>query len=228
MSRRVLVVDDEPLARARIRRFLVDKDERLEIVEAETGDRAVELIATFSPDVVFLDVSMPGMDGFEVLSRVTKRDFAVVFQTAYDEYAVKAFEENACDYLLKPFTAERFHRALDRALGVTGQTQGKIVVKYRFGLKAIDLDAIDYFISRDHYTHAATGGHEFLCEPSIAELEAKLPSERFFRVHRHCIVRLGAVSSVARGESLSITLKSGSVFPVARTRRKAFLEVFAG
>lgn len=226
MAKRILLVDDEPLARQRLRRFLAEREDDLDVHEAENGVAALALIPRLNPDVVLLDVAMPGCNGFELLARLPRREFAVIFQTAYDEFALKAFDENACDYLLKPFTSERFRKALDRALGASKPGPGRIVVKNRFGLKALDLKEVLYCISRDHVTHVGTATHEYSCDASIETLSESLPADQFRRIHRNSIVRLDAVTEVRRGEGMEVRLSTGLALPVARPRRREFLEKF--
>ena len=239
-KKKLLIVDDERLARSRILRFLRSRKENFELAEAENGVEAIKLISSFKPHLVFLDISLPGLSGIEVLYQVEQRDFAVIFQTAYDRFAIKAFDENACDYLLKPFTEERFHKALDKGLNSTSDSLNgleqtalqakkflqKIIVKERAGLRAISAKDILYFISRDHYTHVGTTSAEYICELSVAHLAERLDPESFKRIHRHCIVRLDAIEKVITGGAMEVLLTNGTKLPISRANQTEILDAF--
>jgi len=234
---RILVVDDEPLARQRIARYLAARNLPLIIEEAESGLRAVELITEFRPDIVFLDVEMPGLSGLEVLAQFEERPFQVIFETAYDEFAIRAFEEHACDYLLKPFTRERFDQALDRALKESvdqsrlcaleaklAQREGhltRIIVKQGGRVRIVEERDITCFVSRDHYTCVYfDGGREGLTDLSINFLSERLDPEVFTRLHRNSIARILAIKSVASREGeMMVELSDGIVLAVSRSRR---------
>ena len=207
---RALIVDDEPLAREgvalRLRAF---KD--VEIVgECENGSSAVEKIVELSPDVVFLDVQMPGMDGFEVLQAVPKDDLpAVIFITAYEQHAVRAFEVYALDYLLKPLEDERFERAVQRALeaensesklrvaervlAMLRQQPGGYVSRFpvRVGprIQLVFTDDIEWIAGAGNYAELHTPGRCHLLRDSLNSLEQKLDPAQFLRIHRSKIVR---------------------------------------
>ena len=162
---RILIVDDEELARQRVARYVRSAEGAFVVEEADSGVAAVDAIRAFRPDVVFLDVDMPGMTGLEVLGQFEERPFKVIFATAYDEFAVRAFEEQACDYLLKPFTAERLHEALSRALARADGEQRLRALEERLGgrlrrfavkqgtrTRAVEEEEVACFVSRDHVT----------------------------------------------------------------------------
>jgi len=256
-ARRILVVDDEALARQRVVRYVrqFGQDSQLEflIEEAESGIRAVELINSFHPDVIFLDVEMPGLNGLEVLQQFEERPFHVIFQTAYDQFAVRAFEEHACDYLLKPFTAERLHRALRRTLGGVAdelklralETQfatraggkgylQKLTVKQGQRLRIVAADDIACFVSRDHYTcvYFDGGGSvlEGICDLSLARLAERLDPQQFKQLHRNNIVRTQAIVALLRsaeGEVL-VELANGMTLPVSRSNQRLAKELVKG
>jgi two-component system, LytTR family, response regulator len=211
---RVLIVDDEPLARrgviARLKRFT-----DMEIVsDCEDGPAAVVKIAELRPDLVFLDVQMPGMDGFEVL-RTLPRDGlpAIIFLTAYEEHALRAFEVHALDYLLKPIEDERFAAAIQRAriyadsrakvqlderlLQLLDENSGKYASRFavRTGSRIVVVFAedIDWVGSADDYTELHSGGKAHLLRETMSALEQRLDPEQFIRVHRSRIVRLKCV-----------------------------------
>jgi two-component system LytT family response regulator len=251
--KRILIVDDEALARQRVARYarLSKQEDGPEVLieEAESGVEAVEKIQSFRPDVIFLDVEMPGLDGFEVLQQFGERPFHVIFQTAYDQFAIRAFEESACDYLLKPFTAERLRKALARALDRSADEERlralearlaardggirrlrRLTVKQGVRLRVVETKDVFCFISRDHYTLVYFGDeqsyHEAICDLSIARLTERLAPAEFQRLHRNNIARISAIVALSRsgqGE-LMAELSNGMKLPVSRSHRKILRE----
>ena len=238
-ERHVLVVDDEPLARQRLLRLLREIEPGLRLSEARDGLEAVERIRAERPHVVFLDVQMPGLSGFDVLGQLEARDFEVVFQTAFDEFALRAFEHAACDYLLKPFTRARLAEALTRALArVSGaerlavleaqvrQQQGplrRVVARQGGRLRVLEEGEVLAFVSRDHLTCALLpGGREAIVDLSVERLAERLDPERFRSVHRGVLVRADAAVSLgtSRSGETTLELQGGVVVPVSR-RQKA-------
>lgn len=242
--KRILIVDDEALARQRVARYIRQSERECLIEEAESGIKAVEMIQNFHPDIVFLDVEMPGLNGFEVLQQFAERPFHVVFQTAYDQFAIQAFEESACDYLLKPFTAERFNQALSRALTLTADeerlraleaqldTRGgqkclwRLTVKQGVRLRVVEMKDIFCFVSRDHYTlvhfRDQENHHEAICDLSIARLAERLDPADFQQLHRNSIARVAAIASLSRsrvGELVAV-LSNGMRLPVSRANQR--------
>jgi two-component system LytT family response regulator len=214
----VLIVDDEPLARATLRYLLVRDPEVARVDECADGEQAVERIREDDPDIVFLDISMPGFGGFEVLEALGEpRRAAVVFVTAYDEHALRAFDASARDYLLKPFEDERFARALGRAkeavrrgrmeevvkkLGTllgrnlqedpsppnpTREPLERLVVRAAGSVTVIDVKDIDYIEAEDYYVLLHAGTKHVLYRESMRDLETLLPRS-FVRIHRSTIV----------------------------------------
>jgi len=246
---RVLVVDDEDLARERLVLLLQKFAERralsgttgptLEIEEARDGVEAVEKIREREPDLVFLDIQMPEISGFDVLLQFPDRRFEVIFQTAYSEFALKAFEVAAADYLLKPFPPERFEQALTRALERLGENVDRPVdnsvdksfasalvhlehVAVRVGsrVKMIPVEEIQYFLSEDHMTQLFTKETSYACDPSLSALEERLDPRHFLRVHRNAIVNRREVASFTLETNATLTLKSGVTLKVSRERKK--------
>lgn len=242
-NRRILIVDDESLARQRLRRFIAEAGSNFIVAEADGGLNAVAAICDFRPDILFLDVEMPGLNGFEVLAQFETRPFVVVFQTAFDEFAVKAFEAAACDYLLKPFTPARFRAALARALtrladesrlktleSSLARRDGalrRLTVKQGTAWHVLDVDDIHCFLSLDHYTCAyhRDSSHERLREAvtdlSLARLAERLDPEVFLRVHRNAIVNrtaIRAVTTTPAGDT-ELELDGGMKIPVSRRHR---------
>lgn len=243
-TRRILVVDDEPLARQKLVRYLGQAGGAFDVREAANGLDALEFLDAFRPDIVFLDVEMPGLSGFDVLRNREERSFQVVFQTAYDEFAVRAFEENAVDYLLKPFNFERFRRALDRVLDRVADHERlaavettlarrdgplrRLGVKCGNRLRVLEEHEIDYFVSRDHYTFVYfDGGREGIADLSLKHLAERLDPVVFRQFHRNNIVRLAAIAGVAMGADgdMHVELRSGARLPVSRSHRREVREL---
>lgn len=213
---RVVVADDEPLARERLR-MLLSSEPWLELVaECQNGIEAIDAIQGLAPDLVFLDVQMPGATGFEVIEAVGAENMPpVVFVTAYDQYALKAFDVRALDYLLKPFDRERFQQALSRArqrVGNSGpgelerrllalmqdlkQTPHRVdrfVVKSGGRVYFVRAEEIDWIESAGNYVKLHVGGETHLLRETMTAIEAQLDPEAFFRIHRCHIVNIERV-----------------------------------
>jgi len=225
MPMRVLIVDDESPARERLKRLLADLEEVELIGEAEDGARAVEMIEGEKPDLVLLDIQMPGLDGFGVIEALEDPP-PVIFVTAYDEYAIRAFEVNALDYLLKPFSRERLEKAIRRAQEALTEEQGLGVSPVerfatRLGplleslaaqgcyltrlavrdyesrrIRVLDVSEIDWIEVEEEQVMAHAGGRVYPIRRTLAELEARLDPACFFRAHRSAIVNLDRVKEV--------------------------------
>lgn len=217
MSVRVLIVDDEPLARERIRALLAGDSEVEILGECASGEEAVSAIRAGRPDLLFLDVQMPGMDGFETLAAAAAaepgRVPAVVFVTAYDRHAVRAFEVHAQDYLLKPFDRARFTAALERAKaaiahggGVTERlaelldgrararrTLRRLVIHSAGRILFLGVSEIDWIEAAGNYARIHAGAESHLYRETMRELESKLDGEEFLRIHRSTIVRVDRI-----------------------------------
>ena len=222
---RALIVDDEPLARTNIR-ILLRRHPEIEIAgEAGSGDEAVEQIRRMQPDLVFLDVQMPECDGFDVLELLgSKAPPAVIFVTAYDEYALRAFEAGALDYLLKPFTDDRFDLAVSRAREKLQQQRKpeRITVKQGAQVLFIRPEEIDWIEAADYYACLHVGAKSHLVRRSLADLEQDLDPALFRRTHRSALVnirRLRALQFNRNGEYEAL-LESGAVVPVSRRYRR--------
>jgi two-component system, LytTR family, response regulator len=200
---RALIVDDEPLARDRVR-ALLQRDAEVEIAgEAGDGDAALRELSRWSPEICFLDVQMPGMDGFEVLRRAPRLPRAVVFVTAWNEHAVRAFDVNAADYLLKPYDEERFGRALARAksrarsgldeellravLRSLPPALERIQVRDRGRIVLVDPSSIDWVQAAGNYLELHAGGETHLHRETLASLEERM-GDRLVRIHRSTLV----------------------------------------
>jgi two-component system LytT family response regulator len=244
---RVYLVDDEPLALKRLSRLL-QKTGRVEIAGSTTDPKeAGEYLSEHSVDAVFLDIQMPGMTGFELLAALPQEP-AVIFTTAYDRYALDAFQVNSIDYLLKPVEAARLERALSKLEKLRGTPQGfieseqirAIATKLAQGLRDsakfperiasrvgervlfVDLDKVTHFYARDKLTFAATGSKDYVIDSTIAELERKLDPARFVRIHRSTLLNLSYVNELNSwfGGGMVVLLKdeSRTKLQVARDR----------
>jgi two-component system LytT family response regulator len=214
---RVFVVDDEELAVRRLVRML-EATERVEIAGTATDPR--DAIARISSDIaaVFLDVSMPEVDGFAVAKRLPP-DTVVVFTTAHDQHALRAFEVNALDYLVKPVRAE----ALDRALDKLARRRGGPRITSRVGDRThvVDLARVTHFQAEDKLTYAVTPDHSYVVDDSIAALEERHAADGFFRIHRATLVRLTAIAEVLANPP-RVRLREGEqLLAVARDRVRA-------
>lgn len=199
---RTILVDDEPLARASVS-ILLRNDPEIEIIaECSSGAEALTAIRTLKPDLLFLDVEMPELDGFDVLEMLgTHLPPAIIFVTAYDKYALRAFETGALDYLLKPFDNGRFHRALDRAKQRADRPTDRaappyLTVKSAGQIHFLKLSEIDWIEAADYYSCLHIGPKTHLLRRSMAELEAELDPNLFCRIHRSAIVQIDRVKSL--------------------------------
>lgn len=246
---RVLIVDDEPLARDCVRMALESLPDVTIAGEAMDGATAVEAIRSLAPDIVFLDIQMPGVDGFGVIERVGAAAMpAVIFVTAFDEHAVRAFEIHAFDYILKPFDDARLHDAVRRVreqLGAEREgTQAERLVRllrdYLAGgrdgprrlavrtgdrIRYIDMDAVDFFEAEGNYVRVHAGGATHLIRTTLTSLESQLDPSRFVRIHRSTIVnfeRVVELQAWAGGDYVAI-LRDRRTLRVSRTYRDAVL-----
>ena len=232
---RIVIVDDEPLARAVVREY-AEGDAGIEIVaDCANGFEAVKAVADLKPDLVLLDVQMPKLDGFEVLE-LLGRDQAVVFITAYDQYALRAFEVHAVDYLLKPFSAERFQAAMQRgrervrarealpleaivrdAKPRTGPAE-RVLIRDGANVHVLPVAAIDYVEAQDDYVAFKSAGKQYLKDQTLAAVETMLDPARFVRIHRSFILNIDRIAKVElyAKDSRMATLRDGTRLPVSR------------
>lgn len=252
MSIRALIVDDEPLARQRIRNLLKDEPDIEVVGECADGGEAVASIRDLRPDLVFLDVQMPVLDGFGVLEAVgPERMPAVIFVTAYDRYAIQAFEVNALDYLLKPFDRDRFRRALERARAQLGReppaevgerlaaaaedargagrkTLDRIVIKSGGRVFFLRAEEIDWIEAAGNYLRIHAGGEMHLLRETMSGLEARLDPQTFLRIHRSTIVnieRIQELQPLFHGDYVVI-LRDGTQLNLSRGYKQRFQELF--
>jgi len=245
MTLRVLIVDDEPLARQAIR-VLLAKDAEIEIAGECSGIDAVDAIRREKPDILFLDVQMPEVGGFDVLDRAGADAVpVVVFVTAFDQYALRAFEMHALDYLLKPFDDRRFAETLRRAKEqrrrgaiderltqlLASREQGpylrRFLVKVREKVLLIRAEDVDWIEAADYYASLHVGGKSHLLRETMADLEKQLDPDRFVRVHRSAIVNVDRVREIHpmfRGDC-TLVLQDGTHLRLSRGRREAFEKI---
>jgi two-component system LytT family response regulator len=238
---RIVVVDDEPLARAVLCEFLASEANVEVVAQCANGFEAVKAVSELTPDLLLLDVQMPKLDGFEVLDLVG-RDVAVVFTTAYDQYALRAFEVHAVDYLLKPISAERLSEALVRvrerlgrgertapaqkalsgALAATRPQEGRahrVLVRDGPRVHVIPVEKIDYVQAQDDYVSFRSEGKDYLKEQTLAETEAALDPAMFVRIHRSYLLNLARLARVDQDERENrvAVLTDGRRLPVSRS-----------
>jgi two-component system, LytTR family, response regulator len=240
----VVLCDDEPLAREALRDLIAADDRLLLVGEAADGAQALKLLRALKPRLVFMDIQMPELTGLEVVRQLagTTPWPAIVFTTAYDQHAVTAFELHAVDYLLKPFSGERFAAAVERVLapgaaapaGQAAQAEQalsarsdapleRVLVRDRGQIFPIPVAQIEYLKSDSKYTAIAARGSQFYVRVPLAELEPRLPPGRFLRVHRNAIVNLDFVVSMKPDEQSQLELKmtDGSTLLANRDASKA-------
>ena len=245
MKIRALIVDDEQLGRQRVR-LLLDEEPDVEVIgESKDGFEAVDQIQAIRPDLVFLDVQMPDMDGFEVLRRVPPTLLPVViFSTAYDQHALRAFEVNALDYLLKPFKPTRFKEAVHRArdliankhagvaarglLALLSQTPAPAGQRTRLAVKTpgkvtfVELDQVQAIEAAGKYAVVHVGNENHVLRETMSSLESHLPPQRFLRISRSVIVNIDQIQELQptfKGETL-VVLKNGKSYPTTRPIRE--------
>jgi len=231
---RAIIVDDEELARQLLREYAGSTPGIELVAECANGFDAVKAISEQKPDLVFLDVQMPKLDGFEVLELIG-REVPVIFVTAFDQYATKAFDANAVDYLLKPFSLERFQESLERTRSRLGQKLPppvelaaaaraphqylqRVVVRDGARVHIIPVDRLDYAEAQDDYVALHSQGKSYLKQQTISSLEAALDPQRFVRIHRSTLVNLERVARIEpyAKDSRVAVLSDATKLPVSR------------
>ncbi|MFL6299393.1 MAG: LytR/AlgR family response regulator transcription factor [Terriglobales bacterium] len=252
MSIQTLIVDDEPLARDRVRQLLHTDPEFQVAGECRNGAEAVEAIRKARPDLIFLDVQMPEVDGFGVIEAIGARNMpAVIFVTAYDKYALRAFDENALDYLLKPYDERRFQRAVQRVKdhlhrGNSGdvaqrmlamlqdvsperKAMDRLVIKSDGRVVFLKTREVDYAEAAGNYLSLHVGKDTYLIRETMNAFEARLDPEKFLRIHRSTIVNIERIKEVQpwfKGEYV-VTLRDGTELSLSRTYRDKLRQFLA-
>ncbi|MEO5934114.1 MAG: LytTR family DNA-binding domain-containing protein [Duganella sp.] len=234
---RIIIVDDEMLARAVVREYLSEHADAEIVAECANGFEAVKAITELSPDLVILDIQMPKLDGFEV-AELAGAGTRYIFATAFDQYAIKAFEFHALDYLLKPFSQQRFDQALAHARANVGKGApdtavdnmvreaaarnkplGRVLIRDGAKVHVIGSDKIDYVEAQDDYVQIRSEGKSYLKNQRLTELEGQLDGEQFLRIHRSYLVNIACVERIeqATKDSPVAILKDGGRLPVSRS-----------
>ncbi len=230
--KKVIIVDDEASGRQLIQEYLKDYSTLIVLGEANNGVDAVKIINEFKPDLVFLDIQMPGMTGFDVLKHLEELPY-IIFSTAYDQYALKAFEVHAVDYLLKPYTKDRFKAAVERLndnkekntagslaeslLMETSKFPERILVQSQNKLITINVNDVIRIEAYGDYSKLVTNTKTYVSNYGISSLEEKLDEAIFIRVHRSSIINLNAVKELNKyNKSYDVTMKNGDVVRVSR------------
>src|SRR5579872_4652093 len=247
MPIRAFIADDEILARQKLR-LLLARESDIEIVgESGSAEETIDLVQLSNPDLLFLDIQMPDMDGFDIISAVASladaRLPSIIFTTAYDRYALRAFEINAVDYILKPFTQERLTQALrrgrssiagSRESGAAEQPAGRyinrIVFKSKGRILFLPVADIQWIGAEENYVRISTGRESHLLRETMARLESRLDPESFIRVHRSTIVNLRYMKEIRRegadGESF-VLMQDGQRLPVSRGYRSRITQMLS-
>ena len=251
MKIKTLIVDDEPLARDKVKRFLRDEDDVEIVGECGNGKEALAAIKKLSPDLVFLDIQMPEMNGFQVLQSVGAAQMpAVIFATAYDQYAIQAFDVHALDYLLKPFNRERFRRAVERvreqistndadsldkrlrALIADLKTEKKylerLVIKSVGRVFFLKTKEIDWIEAAGNYVKLHVGRESHMLRETMNGLESKLDPDKFLRIHRSTLVNIDRIKEphpLFSGD-YTVMLQNGAELTLSRSYRDRLLELF--
>jgi two-component system LytT family response regulator len=245
---RVILIDDEPLAREVVKEYLEEFPQIEVVAECNDGFEGVKAIAQYQPDLIFLDIQMPKITGFEMLELIDHRP-AVIFTSAFDEYAIKAFETHAVDYLLKPFAKDRFKKAIEKWLEKQHLTEAKqqveallesanpspvqserIVVKSGSNIKIIPAGDVRFLEAYDDYVKIHTAEGVYLKNKTMQFFENNLDDKQFVRVHRSFIVQVPQITGLTPYEkdSYKVLLKSGESLPVSKTgyaKLKALLQL---
>lgn len=244
---RILIVDDEDLARQRLKRFLDEMDEHEVVGEANNGADALQKIDSLMPEILLLDIRMPGMDGLEVARHLVDMDDppAIIFTTAYDEYALEAFKVNAVDYLLKPVRQERLGEALSKAvkpnkpqwLALNKTEEGKpkqrthISSRSRQGIELVPSDDVIFFRAEHKYVTVRHSNGEVLIEDPLKDLEEEFEDD-FLRIHRNCLVRKSALQALEKNEEGQPCIRLRGVddilLPVSRRHLPTVRKVMSG
>lgn len=229
---KALLIDDERLARQELRSMLEVHSDIEIIGEAKDGHDALKKIADLQPDLLFLDIQMPGMTGFELLEQLDSSP-QVIFVTAYDEHAIRAFEYSALDYLLKPVDGKRLNKAIQRAKEEFNAAEAisaeKVFLKDGDNCWFVSLDKVSFFTSVGNYTQVHFETHKPLIRRSLNQLEQRLPEDSFFRTSRQHIINLAHVAAVdtAINGNMEVTMLTGDSLELSRRQSQLFRETLS-
>lgn len=250
---RALIIDDEALARQRVRHLLTTVEDVEVIGECKTGTDAIEKIGALQPDLIFLDIQMKDMTGFEVLEALSQEEPPmVIFITAYDKYAIKAFDVFAFDYLLKPFKDERFHLSVENALSNLRQQQHKspnqelsallnylrqpnvppaprskmLPLKSSGKISFVDMNDIQYVTGSGYYIEIFTTDKKYLLRETLTSILTKLDHDQFIRIHRSSIINLQFLNEVIYGSGgeIEVQMKNGELLRLSKSYRDEFFQ----
>jgi two-component system LytT family response regulator len=242
---KVILIDDEARGRQALRQKLIEYCNDVEIAaEAENGEQAIELIETHKPDVIFLDIEMPMMNGFELLNNLQELNFHIIFTTAYDHYAIKAIKYSAFDYLLKPIDIEELKAALSRLknsnsyyiknqvktlsenIKYPSKPLNRLAVPTLEGLNFYEIDKLMHLEADSNYTLLHfTDLKKIVASKTLKEFEELLPEELFFRPHHSHIINLNHISKYIKGDGGQIVLSNGTTVDVSRRKKEEFLKL---
>ena len=238
MKLRCLIADDEPLARAGIKHLLSSQPQFEVIADTDNGQDALRLAELHQPDIIFLDIQMPGLDGLSVFKQLASKP-AVIFCSAYAEHAVAAFELSATDYLLKPYSAERFQQALFKACGkiinrlslpAAADYADRLTIRDPGRLRIVDVNDISWIGSAGNYVdiHVYSQQKSYLLRDTMASVEKKLDPSQFARIHRSAIVRKSDIVELRPGDKgdAEVILKTGACLTMSRRHRAALADLF--
>lgn len=237
--KKVIIIDDEAPARSLLKEYLSNYPSLIVVGEANNGVDAIRIIEEFKPEIVFLDVQMPGMTGLEVLKKLTEMP-KIIFSTAYDQYALDAFEHNAIDFLLKPYTRERFAKAVNKVMQYgeenlsslrslaesllqeagSGKSRfpAKILVQSKNKLIALDMEAIIWVEAEKDYSNLVTSHTTYLSNYGIGQIATKLDPEMFIRIHRSAIINIHYIKEIFKHPaSYDVKMTNGDVVKVSRS-----------
>jgi two-component system LytT family response regulator len=237
---RILIVDDEALGRRSVQRQVAVVFPGALVREARDGCEALELVTSFAPTLMFLDVDMPELSGIDVLRQLCPPRPKVIFVTAFEHFALAAFEHNACDYLVKPFTPERFVaaaerasaeldadarlRGLERSLAKAGRHLDRLALRSGSRVDVVALADVSCLTSEGHYSYLHARGKQYLSELTLVHFEEQLDPALFVRVHRKALINLAHVTRFVDSREPSVELADGMRVPVSRRNRRALLE----
>lgn len=231
---KVIIIDDEPLARSMVIHYLTNYPNLQVVAECNDGFEGFKAIKEHQPDLIFLDIQMPKITGFEMLELIDKKP-QVIFTTAFDEFAIKAFDQNAIDYLLKPFSQERFDKAIQKCLAQSEnipstpietllnynntEFETRVVVKHLGNIKIIQTADIIYLEAYDDYVKIHTNEQVFVKKKTMSYFENAFSSKQFVRVHRSFIIQVNQITKMEQSdkETMVAILKNGTKIPLSKT-----------